>query len=319
MKVGDIHFSTPVAMRNEWSTIRLHHKVYGNKLGKQVAFGIPLTKEVGGKTVKTVDNMWMHLVDWNFEKEFAEHKNNVLLFGTSNRNTEGEYLNYGDSGNVIKAGSGIFEQVEVSNTRYYNKFSLKLLETALMDLSTSKLGLKDRNFVINTGQRGAAAFHKAVLDEVSGWTTFMLDNSSTKVVQKTSSPLHSNALSAGFQFTEYKAPNGITVKLNIDDFYDDPVRNKILHPDGGVAMSYRFDIWSLGTPEQPNIQKCKIKGDNEIRGYQWGLRNPFTNQLGNPYMSFDEDACVIHKMATLGVCVFDPNRTMSLVPAVLQG
>ena len=30
----------------------------------------------------------------------------------------------------------------------------------------------------------------------------------------------------------------------------------------------------IGTMDQPNIFKCKIKGDNEYRGYQWGLRNP---------------------------------------------
>ena len=24
-------------------------------------------------------------------------------------------------------------------------------------------------------------------------------------------------------------------------------------------------------------------------GYQWGIRNPFTGQIGNPYMSYDED------------------------------
>lgn len=41
--------------------------------------------------------------------------------------------------------------------------------------------------------------------------------------------------------------------------------------------------------------------------------------MGNPYMSFDEDAAIVHKMATLGVCVYDPTRTMSLVPSVLQG
>lgn len=268
-KVSDIHFASPVAMRNEWSTIRIHHKVWGNKLGKKVAFGIPLTKNVNGKEVKSTEDMWMHNVDWQLEQEFAEHKNNVLLFGTSNRNKNGEYLNYGDSGNVIRSGSGIFEQTEVANIRYYNKFSLKLLEDALLEISTSKLGMKDRVFTLNTGQRGAVQFHKAVLDEVSGWTVFTLDNSSVGAVQKTTSPLHTNALSAGFQFTEYKAPNGIVVKLNVDDFYDDPVRNKVLHKDGGVAMSYRYDIWSLGTPEQPNIQKCKIKGDNEVRSYQY--------------------------------------------------
>lgn len=123
----------------------------------------------------------------------------------------------------------------------------------------------------------------------------------------------------GSSFVEYKAPNGVRVKIDVDPFYDDPVRNKILHPLGGVAMSYRYDIMYIGTMDQPNIFKCKIKGDTEYRGYQWGLRNPFTGQKGNPYMSFDEDSAVIHRMATLGICVLDPTRTMSLIPAVLQG
>jgi hypothetical protein len=105
-----------------------------------------------------------------------------------------------------------------------------------------------------------------VLKTVSGWTQFVIDNSAVKVVEKTSSTLHSNALSAGFQFVEYKAPNGVRVKIDIDAFYDDPVRNKIMHPNGGVAMSYRMDIMDIGTMDQPNIFKCKIKGDEEYRG-----------------------------------------------------
>jgi hypothetical protein len=229
-------------------------------------------------------------------------------------------MNFGKSGYAIKTGAGIFEQTEVANTYYYNTFSLKLLEDALYELSAAKLDMGERTFVIKTGERGAILFHKAVLQTVSGWATFVLDNDAVKVVEKTQSKLHSNALSAGFQFVEYKAPNGVTVKLDVDPFYDDPVRNKILHPMGGVAMSYRFDIWYIGSAEQPNIFKCKIKGNEEYRGYQWGpFRNPFTGQTGNPYASFDEDAAVIHKYATLGVCVLDPTRTMSLIPAILQG
>lgn len=114
-------------------------------------------------------------------------------------------------------------------------------------------------------------FHKAVLDVVSGWTQFVLDNSSTKVVDRTSSKLHSNSLTAGFQFTEFKAPNGVIVTLDVDPYYDDPVRNKIMHPNGGPAESYRFDIMDIGTMDQPNIFKCQIKNQPELRGYQWGL------------------------------------------------
>ena len=243
-KVGDVRFTSPVSMRNEWTTIRIQHKVAGNKLNKKLAMGIPMVRETEeGKQVKDTANMWMHYVDWEVECQFSEYKNNAMAFGTSNRNANGEYMNFGKSGNVIKTGAGIFEQTEVANTIYYNTFSLKLLEDALYELSASKLGMGDRVFVIKTGERGAILFHKAVLQTVSGWTTFVLDNNSTRVVEKTSSKLHSNALSAGFQFVQYKAPNGVIVKLDVDPFYDDPVRNKILHPMGGVGFSYRFDIW----------------------------------------------------------------------------
>ena len=44
----------------------------------------------------------------------------------------------------------------------------------------------------------------------------MLDNSSISVIQKTQSKLHQNSLSAGFQFVEYKAPNGVRVKIDVD-------------------------------------------------------------------------------------------------------
>ena len=314
-KAGDVRFSSPVSMRNEWSTVRIQHKVPGSMLNKKLAVGIPVVDESGKKSVAP---MWMHHVEWAVEQQFSDYKNNALVFGRSNRNSNGEYMNFGKSGNAIKTGAGLFEQMEVANTMYYNTFSLKLLEDALYELSAAKLDFGERQFIIRTGERGAILFHKAVMNTVSGWTTFVTDGNPS-IIQKTQSNLHTNALSAGFQFVEYKAPNGVSVKVEVDPFYDDPVRNKIQHPNGGPAMSYRFDIMDIGTMDQPNIFKCKIKGQEEYRGYQWGLRNPFSGQIGNPYMSFDEDSAIIHRMATLGICVLDPTRTMSLIPAVLQG
>lgn len=319
-RVGDIRFVTPVQMRNEFSRVRIQHKVPGSMLNKKLAMSIPMVKrDASGKMVKDTSNVWMHYVEWELELQFQEYKDNLIMFGRSNRNRNGEYMNIGKSGNVIKMGAGLLEQMEVANTYYYNHFSLKLLEKALYDISVSKLGMGERTFVIKTGERGAALFHKAANDMLSGWTQFVVDNSSVKVVQRTNSELHSNALSFGYQITEYKAPNGVTVRVEADPWYDDPVRNKIEHPLGGPAMSYRFDIMDIGTMDQPNIFKCKIKGQEDIRGYQWGLRNPFTGQMGNPYMSFDEDSAIFHRYAALGVCVLDPTRTLSLIPAVLQG
>jgi len=59
-----------------------------------------------------------------------------------------------------------------------------------------------------------------------------------------------------------------------------------MSPNGGPAMSYRFDILYIGTMDQPNIQIAKIKNTEEIRSYRWGLRNPFTGAMNNPRHSW---------------------------------
>ena len=179
--------------------------------------------------------------------------------------------------------------------------------------------MKDRVFILKTGERGAAQFHKAALDTISGWQAFTTNADQIGMVRKVNSPLHDNALSIGAQIVEFKAPNGVTVRVDVDPMYDDPVRNKIMHPNGGPAYSYRYDIFDIGTMDQPNIFKCAVRNQSDFRGYQWGLRNPFTGQLGNDQMSFDEDAAVFHRMAIFGVCVLDAQRTMSIIPAVLAG
>ena len=204
-----------------------------------------------------------------------------------------EYLNIGKSGNVIQMGSGIFEQMEAGNTIYYNSFDtdfpISIIEDALYELCENKKGSHNRKFVLRTGNRGAVQFHKAIMKVASGWQTFLLQNAPSAVKQVASS-LHSNAMSAGFQFVEYKAPNGLILSVEVDDFYDDPVRNKIRHPKGGVAMSYRYDILDLGDSDQPNIFKCTVKNQPEFRGYQWGIVNPYTGQTNNNFMSYDEDS-----------------------------
>ena len=321
-QVGDIRFASPVAMRNEFSTIRIKHKVPGSMLNKKVAFGIPLVDENGKKRV---ENMWMHNVQWELEWQWNEYKNNLLAFGRSNRNQNGEYLNIGKSGEVIRMGAGLYEQMEVSNTDPYNNFSLKRFMDDIYQISRTKLGFGDRKFIVKTGEMGAIQFSRAALSDGSGWSpiTYEYSASDLGAMKATTSKMTPNGgayrLTAP-QVTEFIAPNGVYVKIDVDPFYDDPVRNKIQHPLGGPAMSYRYDIFDIGTMDQPNIFKVGVKDQvGDYTSYQWGLRNPFTGQKGNPNMSFDEDSAIIHKMTTTGVCVLDPTRTMSYIPAVLVG
>lgn len=323
-KVGDIHFTTPVAMRNGWTTIRLSHKVAGNKMNRKLAFGIPMVKQdASGNQVKDNSNMWMHYVDWQFETEFQDQKNTAMAFGRCNRNANGEYLNFGKSGNVIRMGAGIFEQSEVANAMYYNDTTtaMKLIINALSELSEGKLNFANRKFVINTGERGALIFNREAKKETSGWMPIFThsDGNPAAVSKVASNFAPTNAVRiTDYQVTEWQAPNGVYVKLNVDPFYDDKVRNKILHPEGGVAFSYRFDIWYIGADEEtPNIQKTAIKGDYEVRGYESGFRNPFTGERNINNMSYSEDSATVHKMATFGTIVYDPTKTMAIIPSIL--
>lgn len=315
-KGGDIRFAAPVQMRNEWSSIRIQHKVPGSMLGKKLAVGIPVVKGTteSGKLQHDTINMWMHYVDYELQVQFEDYMNNALMYGKSTRGANGEYLTIGKSGNVVKTGDGLLEQLERANTQYYNDFSLKLIEDILYNLSSAKLDFSERTFLLKTGERGAAQFHKAILNQVSGWQAFAVNAQNPATIQKVSSQLHQNALSAGFQFVQYMAPNGIVIKVDVDPWYDDPINNKEIDPQGGLKSSYRYDFFYVGTADAPNIFKCAVEGQSEITGYQWGMRNPFTGQLGNPYMSFDEDSAVIHKMSgKFGVCVLDPTKTFSLI------
>lgn len=319
-KVDDITFSSPIQMRNEFSSIRMQHKVSGALINKKIAFGIPVEVETAGRyTVKTYD-MWMHYEQWVLEQQWNAAKNKLIAYGRSNRNNNGEYLDIGKSGEVIRTGAGLFQQMEVNNTDFYNSFSLKKIEDALYNLSAANLDMKDRVFILKTGERGAAQFHKAALDVVSGWSAFTTNADAIGMVRRTNSPLHDNALSIGAQIVEFRAPNGVTVRVDVDPMYDDPVRNKIMHPNGGPAYSYRYDIFDIGTMDQPNIFKVGVKGQvGDMTSYEWGFRNPFTGKMGNENMSHDEDSATIHKFTTTGVCVLDPTRTMSIIPAILQG
>lgn len=101
--VGGVRYSTPVAMRNEWTTIRIKERVPGNMLNKKLAIGIPVLDKAGKKIIHS---MWMHHVDYQIEQTWAEYKANALMYGRSNRNANGEYLNFGKSGEVIKMGDG---------------------------------------------------------------------------------------------------------------------------------------------------------------------------------------------------------------------
>ena len=320
-KVGDVRFSTPVSMRQDWQRVRIQHKIGGRELGKRLACHIPVSKEVNGKLVHTTVDRWIYNVTWKIEETWADYKNNALDRGVSTRFENGEYSNFGLSGLANRQGAGFRQQMESGNQMYYTKFSMGLIEDALYGISAGKVDYKQRKFVMRTGERGAILFSREAKKEMSGWIPIYSVNSPSYITKgpETNFTNGNAATVADLQVTKWLGANGLELTIMIDPSKDDIQTNKVMHPMGGTAESYRFDIFYAANEEQPNVQKCVVKGQPELRGYQWGpFSNPFTGAFNNSSASFDEDAAVVHYKATLGLVIYDPTQCISLIPAILQ-
>ena len=318
-KGGDVWFSSPIQLRNTFSSVRMETKVPGSMVDSRVLMAFTVKDPKTGGLMQ--HQTWMQHLEWTFEYEFHQEKNKLIYYARTNRDESGVFNNQSREGYAIEQGAGIRQQMEISNTLYYNDFNIALVEDMLSELSEGKLSFDKRHFVLRTGERGAKQFNKAVKQEINGWSSLGFDNTGTNNIQNTSSPLHPNALSAGYQFTEWLAPNNIRVTLEVDPIYDDKIRNKIYHEEGGVAESYRYDILDIGTVEgEPNIQICRVRGQEDVRKYVEGLRNPFTGaQNTNLFAANKVDASeYVRACFGIGALVRDPSRTASLIPAVLS-
>lgn len=316
-KGGGISYNSPFSMRNTFSMIRMENKLPGNMKSRKFGTGFPVKDPKTGK-MKTF-TMWMDYEDYVFDQQFRDEKNKLLMFARSNRGANGEYFNFGKSGHIKKQGAGIRQQMESSGTEFYSDFSIEWLLDVLVNLSEGKLKTDDRYFIARTGERGAIQFHLALENHSQLFTptreTKRIFNSSMKGgMDGVQMPL-----GYGGQFMEYKGPNGIIFSIVVDTMYDDRERNKVLHPDGGVAESYRYDIMDVGTTDGvPNIQKFYANGYSDIWGYEAGLRSPWHPDGKMTQMSHAEDSYKMHRATQCGVAVYDPSRTKSLIPNILQ-
>lgn len=302
------HFKSNITMKNSFSQIRMEKKTPGNMKSRKLG-----TVILGDNREKMAT--WLEYESLKFMKEFRDDINRLLYFGTSNRGKDGNYATKGKSGYPVVEGSGIREQMQSSNTSYYTTFSIKELSSRLLDLSEGKLAGDEREFVLRTGERGAVQFHEAL----EGHSQLFQPLRNTDRMYKTAMKNIKMGYGYGGQFIEYMGPNGIKVSLSIDSMYDDRNRNKVMHPNGGVAESYRYDIFDIGTTDgSPNIQKVGVQGQPEvIHKYIPGLRNPYDPDGKITAIGTAEDSWEEHKMFIGGVCVKDPSRTASFIPSIL--
>lgn len=322
-KVGDVRFTAPISMHSNWQTVRIQHKVGGKELGRRLAARIPVIGTVNGKQVTKYVDRWMYNVTWQIEQQWSEYKNNSLERGVSTIMENGEVTNFGLSGLPNKQGSGFRQLMEMGTQIGYTKFSLDMIEEAFSGKFAGKVDYAQRKVVVSTGEWGAKLINKEAKKEASGWMP-LYSASAPSYFQKGNNteftPAGNGIAIMDYQVTRWISANGLDITIMIDSSKDDIQTNKIMHPNGGTAESYRMDCFYAGNEDEPNVQKCMIKNRPERRGYQWGpFDNPFTGEFNNGAASYDEDSATVHYLATQGIRMVDPGRVVSFIPAMLLG
>jgi len=309
VKGGKVNYTSPFKMKNFFSRLRMEDVVPGNMVNRPMGVKFKLSDPRTGATKETM--AWQDYRDWEFERQYRMEKNNLLYYARLNQAADGSFKNKGKSGFEYEQGAGIRQQIESANVAYYptTSFDIDWLTDVMLDLSINRLPQDSRKFVLRTGERGMVQFSRSLEDKSQLYVPL---NVTSRVSQS------GNKMSYSGQFLEYRGPQGIELTVMHDPMKDDNVTHKILHPSGGIAESYVYDLLDVGTSDgDPNIRLVYQKGMEDIRGYEPGLRNPFDPYGKMTVMSTSTDGYKHHRMFIGGAMVKDPTRCMIIKPQIL--
>jgi len=301
-----IHHASHFELENILSMIRKNYEVTGSLMGaKNPVMGMQATD---GKSVQT---KWINKQEWDFFVQFRRDKARLYMYGKSNKMADGTFVHKGESGNTIRSGFGLYEQMEASNLLFFNTFSLDMLSTFALDLSIGRIAEDKREFVLSTGERGAFEFHKAASEKASSYTWLRSDHN----FQGGGKELNE------VQITTYTFVNGIKFHVMIDPMKDDPIINTITWKDG-LASSYSYDIWDFGTTNgSANIERVSLKGSPEVYKVVPGLRDPYSPAgLGDTpgITSSLVDGYTLGKAFWGGIRIRNIKKTGRLLPNALR-
>lgn len=306
--------TSPFAMWTEMSFFRKEYTVPGSMIdeGKNSPLCFSWKDPKTGKTETT----WIGKLEYDFRQQYYREVARMLMFGESNRQTNGIYANKGNNGYEIRAGMGLRGQIAPANKFYYSKFNLKAFIDFVRQLTFAKFSESERDIVVFTGEWGLSAVSQEIenLPSAQALAYGTTGRFQGGVDQMT---YHRG------QFVKVVDIQGIKITFVHLPMYDDLVRNKQNHPtELGIAESHRMTIMDFGkTDGEPNIQRLVPKGQpQELHTYIPGLRNPFspTGSWGSRQMTASAvDGYSVHSAFTGGIMIKNPMRMGEWIPNVL--
>lgn len=258
---GSTTFSLPMELKSRMSRFRKEYQITGDAQNEVLAVKVP---DPSGKMHTT----WMKYAEVEFWRQWEQELNRGYMYSRSSDRVEDS------TGRPTYSGPGIDEYLEDSNRHTYNYLTTKLIEEFIMDIQYSRIAPgPGRKLKALTGEYGMMAFHRAVTEnfQKSGFITV-----DTNVIQKDSSPYHSNGLSYGAQFTRYKMANGAELELIHNPIQDDRTMHFDIDPITGYPYeSQKFYFLDFaGEGAESNIVRVKQNGGFGLI-YIEGMTGPY--------------------------------------------
>ncbi len=306
------YFTSPWRMENRPSTLRMEYKVPGNVINKGKNEPLEFGFQYKGQT----ESIWINYQDMVAHHQCEEMFARMMLYGKKNWTNDHKYLNKDDKTKyAIESGAGFFEQIAPSNIHYYNSYDLDWHLELLLDMGVGKIERGRRTIHLLTGEFGAIEISKQIQAKRGNLNVTVIQD---KFLDSNSKPGNIGGKNTKAtmepQYNVYEWYNGVTIKVEILDFFDDDVYFPQLHPDGkGIVESHR--ILALDYGEEAGIYRIKPKG---VPDYNWayipGMRDPFSPAgKGSPKLVASPiDGYEVHLQKWGGMMIEDPTKIVDL-------
>jgi hypothetical protein len=299
MTSGDTHYATPFMMENYMSTLRKSYSVSGAAMNKVLRIG--LVNPAG----KEVSYTWVKYAEWEFWAQWMDELERMYLFGKGNVAKDGTTKLKGRSGNPIYSGAGLEEQIAPANKRLFTNLTEKVIRDFMDDLAMNGNVAGPRKYVALCGRQFMNEFDKAMKASMGAFNVI-----DTKFITGSG-----QELALGGQFKTYVGLNGDEITLKECPLYNEPVRNRQLHPQTGKPVeSYKatFLNFKLDSSGESNIMKVSHKGREMVTTYIEGLASPFGMKKGGT-SSTPIDGYEFIAMTECGIWMKDPTDAGQLI------
>lgn len=295
---GSTQYSLPMSMANRMGRYRKMYSVTGDAANEVLAVRIP---DSNGK----FHDAWIKYAEVEYWEQWYRELERGYWYSRSTDSV------IGANGRPIYSGPGIQEMLEDSHIYRYSVLSATLIEEYLMDIFYGRIKPgKGRNIKAFTGEYGMIIFHRAIQDWAAKKGFIQVVDQ--YIVDKTSSPYSSNALTAGYQFVKYRMANGGELELVHQPLYDDREINYEIDPITGYPVeSMRFTFLDFSNTGNVNIQLInKINGFK--LGYVAGLQTPY-GPTNKGAMAHSGDYYEMHVQKQCGIHIEDVTKCGELI------